>query len=53
MTYAVPFSQVQQRFDAIVAFALVAILSKIILYLLVVSFDNIVTYKNYIIGVAG
>ncbi|ADC87830.1 Colicin V production protein [Staphylococcus lugdunensis HKU09-01] len=46
MTYAVPFSQVQQRFDAIVAFALVAILSKIILYLLVVSFDNIVTYKK-------
>lgn len=45
-TYAIHYTQLQQRFENIVAFVILAILSKLILYLIIVSFDNIIAYKK-------
>lgn len=45
MKYAFHFNDLQQRFDTIIAFLLIASLCKLILYLIIITFDNIVTYR--------
>ena len=40
------YHDVQQRFDTIVAFLCIAFISKLLLYLIIVTFDNIVSYHN-------
>ena len=35
----------KERFDTIIAFLLIASLCKLILYLIIITFDNIVTYR--------
>ncbi|MGW9855728.1 putative membrane protein required for colicin V production [Staphylococcus hominis] len=44
--FAFQYHDVQQRFDTIVAFLCIAFLSKLLLYLIIVTFDNIVSYHN-------
>ena len=44
--YAIHFNSLQQRFENIVAFILLVILVKLILYLIIVTFDKIVAYKK-------
>ena len=44
--FAFQYHDVQQRFDTIVAFLCIAFISKLLLYLIIVTFDNIVTYQN-------
>lgn len=44
--YAIHFNSLQQRFENIVAFILLVILIKLILYLIIVTFDKIVAYKK-------
>ncbi|PNZ31478.1 Colicin V production protein [Staphylococcus petrasii] len=44
--YAFHFNELQQRFDTIFAFILIMFISKLLLYLIIVTFDNIVTYQN-------
>ncbi|UDI78592.1 CvpA family protein [Staphylococcus taiwanensis] len=44
--FAFHFNDLQQRFDTIIAFITIAIVSKLLLYLIIVTFDNIVTYQN-------
>ena len=43
--YAISFAHLQYRFESIVAFILIALCSKLILYLIIVTFDNIVAYQ--------
>ncbi|WP_154837867.1 CvpA family protein [Staphylococcus sp. Marseille-Q1834] len=45
-SYAFHFNELQQRFDTIFAFILITFISKLLLYLIIVTFDNIVTYQN-------
>lgn len=44
--FAFQYHDVQQRFDTIVAFLCIAFISKLLLYLIIVTFDNIVSYHN-------
>ncbi|CDR20007.1 CvpA family protein [Staphylococcus argenteus] len=44
--FAFHFNHLQFRFEAIVAFLLIALLCKFILYLIIVTFDKIVAYQN-------
>ncbi len=44
--YAIHFNSLQQRFENIVAFIILVILVKLILYLIIVTFDKIVAYKK-------
>ena len=46
-SYAIHYNQLQQRFENIVAFIMLAILAKLILYLIIVTFDNIVAYQKH------
>ena len=46
-SYAIHFNQLQQRFENIVAFLILATLAKLILYLIIVTFDNIVAYQKH------
>ena len=45
MAYAFHFNDLQQRFDKVMAFLLIASICKLILYLIIITFDNIVTYR--------
>ncbi|WP_180537807.1 CvpA family protein [Staphylococcus haemolyticus] len=45
MAYAFHFNDLQQRFDKVMAFLLIASICKLILYLIITTFDNIVTYR--------
>ncbi|MCJ1656592.1 CvpA family protein [Staphylococcus sp. NRL 16/872] len=45
-SFAFHFNDLQQRFDTIFAFILIMFTSKLLLYLIIVTFDNIVTYQN-------
>ncbi|RIL71305.1 CvpA family protein [Staphylococcus devriesei] len=45
-TYAYHFNELQQRFDSVIAFLLITVVCKLLLYLIVVSFDNIMTYQR-------
>lgn len=46
MDYAIPFTNLQQRFDSVVAFLMIALFVKLILYLIVSLFDKIIAYQN-------
>ncbi|AGZ26484.1 MULTISPECIES: CvpA family protein [Staphylococcus] len=43
--YAIHFNHLQYRFESIIAFIVIAISCKLILYLIIVTFDNIVAYQ--------
>ncbi|PNZ13698.1 CvpA family protein [Staphylococcus simiae] len=45
-SFAYHFSHLQHRFEAIIAILILVILSKFILYLIIVSFDKIVAYQK-------
>ena len=44
--YAIQYDYLQLRFEKIIGFLVIVIICKLILYLVIVSFDNIVAYKK-------
>ena len=48
MVYTIPYDHLQYRFEKVIAFIIIFGMCKLILYLVVVTFDNIITYKRYI-----
>ncbi|MEQ5997200.1 CvpA family protein [Staphylococcus saccharolyticus] len=44
--YAIQYDYLQLRFEKIIGFVVIAIICKLILYLVIVSFDNTVAYKK-------
>lgn len=45
-TFAFHFNHLQNRFEAIVAFLMITLFCKFILYLIIVTFDKIIAYQN-------
>lgn len=45
-TFTFQFTQLQHRFETIIAFIFIAVLCKLILYLIINTFDKIVTYHK-------
>ena len=46
MVYTIPYDHLQYRFEKVIAFIIIFGMCKLILYLVVVTFDNIITYKK-------
>ena len=46
MVYTIPYDHLQYRFEKVIAFIIIFGMCKLILYLVVVTFDNIITYKD-------
>lgn len=46
LNYAIQFDNIHQRFDHIIAFLIIAILTKIICYGIIVIFDNVLKFKR-------
>ena len=44
--YTIPYDHLQYRFEKVIAFIIIFGMCKLILYLVVVTFDNIITYKK-------